>query len=106
MTHTPTPWTLGTGSETAKNHAVCHNATIIAKVLGCGYPTGKGWGPQSQSNAALIVRAVNSHDKLVAELAMLVRKFKACLINGGTDEEFADEAVKSAMAALAEAKGN
>lgn len=60
MSHTPTPWhTGGTGNLivfAGDGYAVA-NATVFH---------GKQEDGESAANAALIVRAVNAHDKLVA----------------------------------------
>ena len=51
-----------------------------------------------EANAALIVRAVNAHDALVGALAECAGKFRACLIDDGTDPEYADIAVAKYLA--------
>ena len=68
--HTPTPWDTGTANG-PKGHAVCSGPFVIAQVLGRGYPSGKGWSPSSEADAAHIVKCVNAHEALCADNASL-----------------------------------
>lgn len=55
--HTPGPWATGDAADCGKGLAVCSGALVVARVVGDGYPTGIGRGPQSIANAALIAEA-------------------------------------------------
>ena len=55
--HTPGPWTLGNAQDCSRNHAICAGPQVIARVLGRGYPPGKGWSEITQANARLIAAA-------------------------------------------------
>lgn len=57
---------LGTGYKTAKNHALCNGAVIVAKVQGGGYPIGEGWAPHTEALAAEIAKRFNTHRELLA----------------------------------------
>ncbi len=77
-THTATPWQVGTGHLTARNHAICAGPRIVATVNGRGYKGGSsnGWAPQSEADAAFIVKAVNSHDALVVAAEAALTTFR------------------------------
>ena len=63
--HSELPWSIGTnGDKCARNHAICTESRVIAKVYGTGYPAGQGWSPQSETDAAFIVQAVNAHEAM------------------------------------------
>jgi hypothetical protein len=55
--------TQGNTWERAKAHgsywpdAIAENGKIVARVIGSGYPTGKGWAPESEQHANLIAAA-------------------------------------------------
>ena len=55
--HTPGPWHVSDGYKSAKHHAVCAGALIVAKITGFGYPAGQGWSEQSAANTRLIAAA-------------------------------------------------
>jgi len=70
-THTPTPWKLDTGPRTGSLCITSGEGSWI-----CGQLDNDG-DPQNKANAALIVRAVNSHEELVKALdgtLRLIRK--------------------------------
>jgi hypothetical protein len=92
--HSTLPWSLGQNAESAKNHAVCSQVTVIATVYAWGYPLGKGWSPESQANANFIVRACNSHYDLLDALKAVVS------VADRKTEEF-----DAARAAIAKAEG-
>jgi hypothetical protein len=52
-------WQTGENASSARGHAICVGAHVIAKVYGNGYPTGRGWAPVSQATANFIVEAGN-----------------------------------------------
>ena len=54
---------------------------------------------------AEVIRAVNSHDALLAALEDCTGRFWACLIAAKTDVEYADIAVEKYHAVIALAKG-
>ena len=64
--HTPTPWHEGTRGP---NNMPCIGARSILLAHVC---TGIDFQEQADANAALIVRAVNSHEPLVTALRDLV----------------------------------
>jgi hypothetical protein len=79
MTHTPTPWvvaengiegnnTIGLAIETKTIEPICHLYVPMGAYLS-GFDN-------AEANAAFIVRAVNSHDKLVA----LIRGLRDVLV--------------------------
>lgn len=56
--HTPGPWQVGkNGDKCARDHAICADGIVLAKVYGRGYPAGQGWHPQSAADARLISAA-------------------------------------------------
>ena len=64
--HTPIPWSISKRGVAC----ICANTPNSNIIVNCG-----GWGnntheiiPEQEANAALIVKAVNSHDALVAAL--------------------------------------
>jgi len=70
--HTPTPWKIGAAGD------ICHGAGGWN-----GVPLHTGWvedawinDETAKANAAFIVRAVNSHDKLVEALRLVAHSGK------------------------------
>jgi hypothetical protein len=62
---TPGPWHLGkSGDKCAKNHAICAGASVIAQVVGGGYPIGEGWSERTEANARLMAAAPKMADLL------------------------------------------
>lgn len=103
-TFTPGPWTLGKGYKTARLHAVCADALVIAKVTGFGYPAGEGWSPQSEANARLIAAAPDLY-AFTEEAADALNKAAVCLHANGAKQmsEAMFEMERAARAALAKA---
>lgn len=71
--HTPGPWSIGTGSSTAKDHAVCAGPRIVAEVLGSGYPIGRGWSQTSAADARLIAAAPDMLEALQRAVKQLAQ---------------------------------
>ena len=95
--HTPGPWHVGTnGDACAVNHAVCSGPIVIAKVYGKGYPTGKGWHPESEADAMLMAAAPELLEAL--EFAYL----NLSDLKSTKDDDSVDKKIR---AALAKAKG-
>ena len=67
--HTPGPWSLGNAANCGDGYAVCSGAFVVARVVGNGYPIGRGHAPDSDANARLIAAA----PELLAALETLVR---------------------------------
>lgn len=55
--NTPTIWSRGTGFGSLWLDCICEGSEIVARVLGTGYPTGKGWSPESERRARLVTEA-------------------------------------------------
>ena len=55
--HTPGPWSLGNAANCGDGYAVCSGAFVVARVVGNGYPIGRGHAPDSDANARLIAAA-------------------------------------------------
>lgn len=90
--HTPTPWATELGFGSARVVATDHKGTFpICDIRGWGHLTGKGHGALGlshdegvaiqEANAALIVKAVNSHDALVKALQK-VRSYNIDIADG------------------------
>lgn len=113
--HTPTPWKIGysDGSGIGANDDDGFTITDASdhSVVMSGDSFGLVYGIKKRPDAALIVKAVNSHDTLVAALI----KAKTCLLDGclpwvrhngpreGTTHGQIDETVAAIDAALQEA---
>ena len=95
MNHTPTPWTLTVQIEPDVMQIESDgHAGIIASDI------------RNNANAALIVRAVNSHDELLAALEAMIQRFctvgRALKISNAETDTF--DVVIQARAAIAKAK--
>lgn len=56
--HTGGPaWTRGKASGSYWPNAICEGPSIVATVIGDGYPLGQGWGPRAEATARLIAAA-------------------------------------------------
>lgn len=102
MKHTPTPWVLASPYRVAGDcsHTGMHGAFSFP-VAEC-----KGSNEVAAANAAHIVRAVNSHDKLVAALRFVEATLASVAVPSGCPEvsrAFADLR-DGTRAALAEAE--
>lgn len=94
--HTPGPWALGkNGDNCAKDHAICSDARVIAKVYGNGYPVGSGWSPDSAADARLIAAA--------PDLLAALERFAHAMEQKSYPE--LQGVASDAFAALARAKG-
>ena len=63
--HTGGDWRVGSnGDDCAKDHAVCADNRVLAKVYGTGYGArGSGWAPESAADARLMALAPTApHD--------------------------------------------
>ncbi len=101
--HTPGPWQLGkNGDQCARNHAICSGPVVIAKVYGRGYPAGEGWSPESEADAAFIVRACNSHEELLAALEDCIESLSRL---PNLDGAYRITCIAQAQAALTKVKG-
>ena len=74
------------------------SGNVIVCRCGGGYYHDKISMDRWMADAALIVRAVNAHDALVEALTKCAGQFRACLIDDGTDPEYADIAVAKYLA--------
>lgn len=92
--HTPTPWRVGSLAPQGIGVWARQGPINVQPAIAAGL-----------DDAAFIVRAVNAHDALVEALADLRTRFRAALIQIGSDAEFADIAVEKADAALRLARG-
>ena len=50
-------WHLGKAGDSLWPDAICEGPVIIARVLGDGYPIGRGWSAESEARAKLIAQA-------------------------------------------------
>ena len=100
--HARTPWQVETSSHGGSNvRDADGNVPAIARVYDSH--------GQAKANAALIVRAVNSHAALVAACEKLAERFQDLMDNGrielGVDEcESAEDELLAARAAIAKAR--
>lgn len=95
--HTPAPmWTRCKASGSYWPNAICEGPSIIATVLGDGYPLGEGWGPKAEATACLTTAAP---DLLAAAQRM------AAQLEGGNDFEEWEAAKAELLAAIAKATG-
>jgi len=64
-------WMRGKGYGSHWRDCICEDSKIIAKVIGTGYPIGKGWSPESEETARLIVAAPAMLDALKSMVSVL-----------------------------------
>lgn len=76
--HTPGPWSQGSGASTGEGYAICAGPCIVATVVGLGYPIGKGRAPVSDANARLIAAAPD----LLAALQEIAETIEVALDRG------------------------
>ena len=57
-------WMRGKGYGSHWRDCICEGSQIIARVIGAGYPIGKGWSPESENTARLIAAAPAMLDAL------------------------------------------
>lgn len=98
--HTPTPWKFHT--DRYNNHMAIippHN-NVHGQFTSVALHT--GYNEEAKANAALIVRAVNSHEELVSVCADFC---KGCENGEQVGEKFFSALLDRARAALAKAKG-
>ncbi len=81
-THTPTPWTY-------RQRTTTDDLFVIEGENGYGVGRTFSFFDVDQANAAFIVKACNSHDKLVEALREMLAKFPAT--TGGTGQVDARE---------------
>lgn len=90
--HSPGPWVVG---------AYGRVMTLDGETLRtCGVATPGADSDEYRANTRLIAAA----PELLNELINLTARFKAAVMQAGTDEEFAELAVASARAAIAKAE--
>lgn len=89
----PDQLTVGTSGAIARNHALCDGPAVIAVVIAGGYPTGRGWSPQTEAYAREIAHRYNTHQKLLDSLKQLA------------DAESESPMHKQAMAVIAQTEG-
>lgn len=103
-THTPLPWTEQVEGEPKRPVYGIYNDHAEP---GFKMPA-ECHGPNAQANAELIVKAVNSHDRLVEATGELVRQaarvFEAAILDPNDDDEGGplNVAITTARALLAE----
>jgi hypothetical protein len=103
--HSPAPWSRGCDATGAKGmdgqgYAICSGPHVIARVVGMGYPIGKGSHPESDANAKLIAAAPDTADAL----RDLLKAFRECIGSAAFwDFEQNNPAVRAAMRAIAKA---
>ena len=94
-THTPGPWHLGNAHNCARGHAICSGASVIARVVGHGYPSGLGWSEASAATATLIAAAPD-----------MLRALELIAFSGEVDPASPIAALQNiARAAIAQARG-
>jgi hypothetical protein len=97
--HSPGPWEANgpfVNSVAVTGIADCSRADIAENWAGSDYTSHS----HTEANARLIAAA----PELLNELINLTARFKAAVMQAGTDEEFAELAVSSARAAIAKAE--
>lgn len=103
---TPGPWSFAhrkTAESMYATEVFCAKGATIATFTWYPMPTTpKGvTATYREGNARLCATA----PELLSELINMTARFKAAVIQAGTDEEFAEHAVASARAAIAKATG-
>jgi hypothetical protein len=97
--HTPTPWSLN--EQTVKSPPYELTVAFCGGAAGCSGTDGRIITRQeAEANAALIVRAVNAHDDLVAALRNLISMADFFMTDAPQRV-----AIEEAQAALAKAEG-
>ncbi len=97
--HTPTPWEVSKGRDNEKDGL----AEVWGSIVGGDWYVARIWADvkgsekMAEANAGLIVRAVNSHDDLLAALKVL-------LASASYSTEAMDDAEEQARAAIAKAE--
>ncbi len=104
--HTPGPWVVKSkiwlgGSSHVEGPGIFSIEDVATETVICDRRT--PWPEQAktmEANARLIAAAPD----LLSELINMTARFKAAVMQAGTDEEFAEHAVASARAAIAKAQ--
>lgn len=81
--HTPGPWHVGNAHGAARDHAICVDHQVIARVTGSGFPIGKGWSAETAANARLIAAAPDL-------LAALIQAEASARVQAATADAYAD----------------
>lgn len=106
VAHTPTPWRVGQGGRIEGTQGDFSQGDFSFIPLASPWQE-EAWDghPQAVANAALIVRAVNSHDELVALLKRCERILNRHYIEiGGDGNDLLDE-LNAFLTALSRARG-
>lgn len=107
--HTPTPWHVYEGGSNPAHDSVWREGRTVAAMAGdsaqiavayCDYFT----DGLARANAALIVRAVNSHDDLVKALDDALGLIGSLRWPSGSERRAFDERRKTLVAALQKAR--
>lgn len=94
--HTKGPWRI---SQNVSRHVIGPKGGVVT----CGELT---WdGPGSTEVADANARLIAAAPEMLDELINMTARFKAAIMQAGTDEEFAELAVASARAIIARARG-
>ena len=64
-------FTLGRGAASTWDDCICDGSRIIARVVGSGYPTARGWSAESEAIAHLFAAAPD----LLEALEMMIADF-------------------------------
>ena len=105
MVRTPEPWTRGNANDCGEGYAICAGHQVVARVVGFGYPVGKGRSQESDDNAHLLVAAPRMLAALKRNRLMLYA-WKAARKNMGLPDNHSElnEAIAAAEAAIAAAE--
>ena len=96
-----TRWTVGPWRV---NSSWIEGPKMALRVAAVDWP-GRGCAPHTVEEAKANARLIAAAPELARELADMRNRFWKALVFHGTDPEYADEACRSADAALAKAKG-
>lgn len=102
MAETPTPWRYFTDTDGRADGKESHRVTSEPITENNGYIIADLYGPDAKDNAALIVRAVNNHERLRAALTAI--EIMANAMGKGTPAQRCAWIADSARRALEETK--
>lgn len=100
--HTPTPWNVEkiTGNKETIFWLQANGSNIFTSANSATIYAG-----EDEANAAFIVRAVNSHDEMIASLKDILSRFKSCIADGNGELSGDAPAIKTAETLIAKAEG-